>query len=390
MNHSLRRILLATVFCCLLINPAFAWNFVGHEVIARIAWDRITPEARESIVAILRQHPALEHDLLKGMPADFGDADLFAFMVAATWPDIIRDKANPWNATHHHSVWHYINIPIIPEGTDVTLLRGAVTGPMEWVEGTDPANVVQALQKCVTDLADPNLPGPEKAIALSWYLHLAGDLHQPLHAGTLFDARFPEGDRGGNGSMVRSPILTTQPSLVSKENLLESVRPRMTGAAPAPATLPVTALSEALSAPTTIPSTSPETPSPATFPAEGPINLHAYWDNIFGRFGSPRVLDALAREITTEHPSTSLKEQSANLDFAAWARESHHLAVHQAYREGTLVTRTQDELSINPTIELPALPDDYLDQARVTARERMAVAGNRMARQLNEIFNAAP
>jgi hypothetical protein len=39
-----------------------------------------------------------------------------------------------------------------------------------------------------------------RAIALCWVLHLMGDIHQPLHTGSLFTPLlFAEGDRGGNG-----------------------------------------------------------------------------------------------------------------------------------------------------------------------------------------------
>jgi hypothetical protein len=43
----------------------------------------------------------------------------------------------------------------------------------------------------------------DKAIALCWLFHLAGDIHQPLHSAALFSERlFPKGDRGGNDVRV--------------------------------------------------------------------------------------------------------------------------------------------------------------------------------------------
>ena len=38
-----------------------------------------------------------------------------------------------------------------------------------------------------------------RAIALCWYLHLMGDVHQPLHCATWFSPEFPgkNGDSGG-------------------------------------------------------------------------------------------------------------------------------------------------------------------------------------------------
>lgn len=33
-------------------------------------------------------------------------------------------------------------------------------------------------------------------------IHMVGDMHQPMHAATLFDERFPQGDKGGNSFTV--------------------------------------------------------------------------------------------------------------------------------------------------------------------------------------------
>ena len=38
---------------------------------------------------------------------------------------------------------------------------------------------------------------------MCWLLHLIGDIHQPNHAITLFSEAFPDGDRGGNLSLIR-------------------------------------------------------------------------------------------------------------------------------------------------------------------------------------------
>lgn len=359
--------LAAAVLLCVAAMPTqgFSWNFVGHETIARIAWENLTPQARTQMRALIRRHPALNADLLSGMPADFGDRDLFAFMVSATWPDVIRSERNPWHGLHRPA-WHYINMPFILAGTNRAALKDAVEGPMTWQPGAEPLNVVQALQKCEKDLRDPNLPAPDKAVALSWFLHMAGDLHQPLHANTLFSDRFPAGDKGGNGSVVQAPVLTTQPALVSSEEVAASI-----------------AADNLLRS-----GTSSSAAPPATLPSEAPINLHSYWDNIFGRFGAPRVLDALQNEITTEHPPAELRDVMANLHYDAWATESNDVAIREVRRDGTLDTGTSDELKDANHGPFPALPADYLTRAQATSRLRMATAGYRIASVLNGIFDA--
>ena len=52
-------------------------------------------------------------------------------------------------------------------------------------------------------LADDNAEPAQRAVALCWVLHLMGDIHQPLHSGSLYSAElFATGDRGGNAIRV--------------------------------------------------------------------------------------------------------------------------------------------------------------------------------------------
>lgn len=141
-----KRVMTTAALAAFLLLPAkgFSWNYVGHEVVARIAWDNLTPQARRQVTLLLRQHPARAHDLLKGMPADVGDEDAFAFVVAATWPDIVRTESNPWHAKDHHAAWHFINVPFVLDGTDRTKLKGVEPGPLDWTPGTEPTDAVQA------------------------------------------------------------------------------------------------------------------------------------------------------------------------------------------------------------------------------------------------------
>jgi hypothetical protein len=60
-------------------------------------------------------------------------------------------------------------------------------------------NLVQALKGNLAIWRDPAAAPGDKAVALCWILHLAGDLDEPLHTVALFSAElFPAGDRGGN------------------------------------------------------------------------------------------------------------------------------------------------------------------------------------------------
>ncbi len=60
-----------------------------------------------------------------------------------------------------------------------------------------------ALEEASEALQKPNSTDAEKAVALCWVFHLVGDVHQPLHAVSVFSALYPEGDRGGTRFYVR-------------------------------------------------------------------------------------------------------------------------------------------------------------------------------------------
>lgn len=111
-----------------------------------------------------------------------------------------------------------------------------------------------------------------------------------------------------------------------------------------------------------------------------PDNLHWYWDSAAGAFNfwSPtRPLDArdrarledFARALTTETPSDK-NAAAQDLNPEKWAQESHTLAATFVY-----------SLPENST---PS--DEYNKRARTIARQRLALAGYRLAETLNGLF----
>src|SRR5262249_56447705 len=68
--------------------------------------------------------------------------------------------------------------------------------------GHEAVNSLTALAENESVVKNVN-SGERKAIALSWLFHLVGDVHQPLHTAQLFNADYPNGDRGGNEICVR-------------------------------------------------------------------------------------------------------------------------------------------------------------------------------------------
>jgi hypothetical protein len=187
-------------------------------------YDALPAPARERWVALLRQHPRFDQDFAAQLPADVtADADRarWIFLRAAVWPDLARGQP-----AFERRTWHYVNLPLtLSKGTLVTCQqaradfpesrrrvaaaqaqrkpteRAAPTAPEPGAELTpsEPDDIVSALAWAQQTLRDGQRPAPQRAIALSWLLHLVGDAHQPLHGVALFTARrFELGDRGGN------------------------------------------------------------------------------------------------------------------------------------------------------------------------------------------------
>ena len=146
---------LALALVLLLIPSSLhAWSREGHEIIAILAEQRLHPDAREAVVALL---------------------DGPTFVEAATWADKVRNIQT--------APWHYVNIEITETEYDparVCPQDQCVIGQIERF-------------RHVLATADGDMRKRQKA--LKYLIHLVGDLHQPLHAGQ-------NADHGGNDVQV--------------------------------------------------------------------------------------------------------------------------------------------------------------------------------------------
>ena len=133
--------------------PALAWGYEGHEVIADIARDLLTPAVRAKVDALLA--------------TDFRSAGH-------------RETAQ----------WHFVDVELAKPD-----LTAACFGlpPAGGAASAGPAQdcVVDKVEEFERELADARTPAPERLLALKFLLHFVGDLHQPLHASD-------NQDRGGN------------------------------------------------------------------------------------------------------------------------------------------------------------------------------------------------
>src|SRR5918993_20656 len=200
------RVAVLVVVSCAWLAPsaARAWNYTGHRTIATIAYDELTPAVRAKVDAILRAHPRYEKDLLGEMPPGYGEPARYAFAMAGYWPDIIRSQSNPMHFTHHKPMWHYVDVRFqLPDWRPATApATGAASAPATQPVVEGPKNIIEAIEKNRVDLRSASVHDAERAVALCWLVHLVADLHQPLHATTLYSAQFPDGDKGGNSFIV--------------------------------------------------------------------------------------------------------------------------------------------------------------------------------------------
>jgi len=160
----------ALIACCLFQSASlFAWNGLGHRLIAQIAYNHLTPHAKRTFNYYNR---ALDK-VYKPQK----------LVNAAAWLDYFRYQDVSW-----FNSMHYIDIAFSEDGSPLPPLAGI--------------NAVWAIDQAQQTLLSRRATDFDKGFALRILLHVTGDVHQPLHAATRISARFPQGDRGGNQLML--------------------------------------------------------------------------------------------------------------------------------------------------------------------------------------------
>lgn len=157
-------------------SVVLAWNAPGHCVVALIAYDQLTPQAKQKLDALVQAIPSLP-----------GQTNTIC--TAANWPDMIRGQN-----INAFTNWHFID------------QRLTLSGKAKRKYHIPQENIVWAIGQAEQVLVSPSAQDFEKAWFLRFFLHFVGDIHQPLHTVSLFNAQFPRGDKGGNLYWINSPI----------------------------------------------------------------------------------------------------------------------------------------------------------------------------------------
>jgi hypothetical protein len=205
----LRQFVAVTLCLVLFSSTSQAWFNVGHMAVAYVAYQQLTAEKKVRVAALLKKNPYYNKQwkalIPAGTPAD--QRDLMLFMIAATWPDQIKEKGstyqndgdNPptdgsaWTNTGYgdlkqHKYWHYIDIPLTQDGT----------APLAAIPTPNAETQIAIFRQTLTSGSNDKL----KSFDLVWLLHLVGDVHQPLHSTTRISAGELGGDHGGNGVKI--------------------------------------------------------------------------------------------------------------------------------------------------------------------------------------------
>jgi hypothetical protein len=306
---------IALVILSCLPQPLLAWNGTGHELVAGIAWDNMSPETQQKAIALLKSAPK-DACLLDLFPMDsrpLADRQREFFMQAATWPDVVRPKGqnDPRPCTRfHEAIWHFVDRfwKGISGATDSNAPTDDTDIPLATTNAVERLTTFRGTVNCDT-CATP----AERATQLAWILHLTGDIHQPLHAESRVTGASPAGDRGGNNFLLApksiSPLHTFWDRIIDN-SILEK-------------------------------------------PAEHPPNKQiVYLDRVIGM-------------IVHDHPKVSEAARLKPGDFEAWSREGFETAKSTAYPASLHEKQTPD----------PA----YKKQVFSIADEAIALAGYRLA-----------
>jgi len=345
--------LLAILLCAMSAFPCevWAWGNSGHEAVACVAWQQMKPATRTRILQLLKRIPAVHPTATKSIPGfnewvsqlprglSEDEQNLFLFMRAATWPDTIKhvgfqdsDVPPPgvrqdvnigFSDKASHGYWHFVDAGFASDHSTVP----ATPAPNARVQ-------IIALREAIASSEDDDL----KAYDLIWLEHLVGDIHQPLHGAVRFFNN--QGDRGGNLVEITLP---------------SDLKQKFGGSAS----------------------------------SKPPTELHAFWDDLPGE-GEPDAALGEAETFAKALPSAPSAKVS-DTDPTNWGLESFTLAKTDGYAppigKGPKLASSHHSRSRTGNVSTGSsylITDAYYQKAMQDAKDRIALAGARLAKLLDD------
>lgn len=139
-------------FLILNVSAAWSWGGKGHDIVAAVAENNLTPKVKKKL-----------NNLLDGR----------SIIVYSSWMDGLRGDSR----YNHTSTWHYANVD---DGYTY-----------ETMKKNSACDVLTATNETIAKLKAGGLSDSLERMYVKYLVHLVGDMHCPMHAGRL-------SDRGGN------------------------------------------------------------------------------------------------------------------------------------------------------------------------------------------------
>jgi len=117
------------------------------------------------------------------------------FIEATRWPDDAKETM------HHHPTWHTARWAIVANDAPPEAKEAA-----EARRGKSAGHALEILVLNAAMLSDSEINPTERASALSWALHIIGDIHQPLHVSDQYPKEFPTGNEARTLEWVADPM----------------------------------------------------------------------------------------------------------------------------------------------------------------------------------------
>lgn len=144
------------------LQPAQAYGPTGHRVVAELASFHLSAKAKSGIRKII------------------GNETL---AMIANWPDFI--KSDTTGRYNHTSPWHYLDFPGHCSRAEFDRIMAEAKGE----------NLYSQTQAMIAQLKNPRTSPEQQRFALTFLVHMIGDMHMPLHVGR-------DEDMGGNKIQV--------------------------------------------------------------------------------------------------------------------------------------------------------------------------------------------
>ncbi|KAF0716546.1 Aste57867_2794 [Aphanomyces stellatus] len=193
---------LTPLLLCGCLSPIMAWWDSGHMLVGQIASQCMNASDVETLHLVLRQ-----------WDTDFPNTG--DITTAAIWADLI--KCNSVVSTFCPSAltpswelynsWHFADKPVpFPHTTsESTLLGNKKATPTSASSPSLGGSADQVLTGIVQTLRTTHSPWTANQ-ALRLFIHIFGDIHNPLHAATAYSATYlPHGDAGGTQLGLHPP-----------------------------------------------------------------------------------------------------------------------------------------------------------------------------------------